>query len=244
MPPVPHTSAAVAEDHAALIVALDGGDLAGAERGRAEALVESCAGCAALRADLAAIRGAMASLPVPPRRRDFQLSPEDAARFRPTAWRRLLGWLVAPGSTVRPLATGLATLGVVGLLLTAGLPGLGGGATTLSTVGTPAEVPAPDGGGVEGYGAAASPEVQPAALPTAAPSAAGLAGTSGDAAASPAVPERNATTGATDQMAGKGIDEATATGSGPPLALILSGVLLAAGLALFVARGLALRRAD
>ncbi len=244
MPPVPHTSAALAEDHAALIVALDGGDLAGAERGRAEALVESCAGCAALRADLAAIRGAMASLPVPPRRRDFQLNPEDAARFRPTAWRRLLGWLAAPGSTVRPLATGLATLGVVGLLLTAGLPGLGGGATTLSTVGTPAEVPAPDGGGVEGYGAAASPEVQPAALPTAAPSAAGLAGTSGDAAASPAVPERNATTGATDQMAGKGIDEATATASGPPLALILSGVLLAAGLALFGARALALRRAD
>ncbi len=115
------------EDHATLIVALDGGDLAGAERGRAEALVESCAGCAALRADLTAIRGALVSLPVPPRRRDFQLSPEDASRLRPTAWRRLLGWLAAPGSTVRPLATGLATLGVVGLLLTVGLPGLGVG---------------------------------------------------------------------------------------------------------------------
>jgi hypothetical protein len=124
MSPAPHAPAAEAEDHAALVVALDAGDLAGTELAAAESLVASCGGCAALAGDLLAIRGAMTALPVPPRRRDYRLTAEDAARLRPSGWRRLIDWLAAPGSTVRPLATGLATLGVVGLLLTAGAPGM------------------------------------------------------------------------------------------------------------------------
>ena len=124
MPPAPHLPAAEAQDHAALIVALDAGDLAGAELTAAESLVASCGGCAALADDLVAIRGAMSALPTPARRRDYRLTAEDAARLRPSGWRRLLEWLAAPGSTVRPLATGLATLGVIGLLLTSGAPGM------------------------------------------------------------------------------------------------------------------------
>jgi len=207
--------------------------------------VESCAGCAALRADLTAIRGALVSLPVPPRRRDFQLSPEDASRLRPTAWRRLLGWLAAPGSTVRPLATGLATLGVVGLLLTVGLPGLGGGAARDHREhGQPRRPRSRRRTAAESRATGPQPRPSPAGSPPERGSQRGRpAGTSGDGAAlaGPSF-ERNATTGATDQMAGKGIDAATATGSGPPLALILSGVLLAGGLILFGARALALRR--
>jgi len=124
MPPAPHLPAAEAQDHAALIVALDAGDLAGTELTAAESLVASCGGCAALADDLVAIRGAMSALPAPARRRDYRLTAEDAARLRPSGWRRLLEWLAAPGSTVRPLATGIATLGVIGLLLTSGAPGM------------------------------------------------------------------------------------------------------------------------
>ena len=124
MPPAPHLPAAEAQDHAALIAALDAGDLAGAELTAAESLVASCGGCAALADDLVAIRGAMSALPTPARRRDYRLTNEDAARLRPSGRRRLVEWLAAPGSTVRPLATGLATLGVIGLLLTSGAPGM------------------------------------------------------------------------------------------------------------------------
>ncbi len=142
MPLAPHSPAAEAQDHAALIVALDAGDLAGAELLAAEALATSCAGCAALLHDLAAIRVAMAALPVPPRRRDYRLTTEDAARLRPSGLRRLLEWLAAPGSAVRPLATGLATLGVVGLLLTSGLSGVLSGFGSAGAAPAPALAPA------------------------------------------------------------------------------------------------------
>jgi hypothetical protein len=141
MPPAPHLPAAEAQDHAALIAALDAGDLAGAELTAAESLVASCGGCAALADDLVAIRGAISALPTPARRRDYRLTAEDAARLRPSGWRRLLEWLAAPGSTVRPLATGLATLGVIGLLLTSGAPGMLSG---LGSAGA-APVVAPEG---------------------------------------------------------------------------------------------------
>ena len=56
MPPAPHLPATDAADHAARIVALDAGDLAGPELTAAESLVASCGGCAALADDLLAIR--------------------------------------------------------------------------------------------------------------------------------------------------------------------------------------------
>ena len=252
MPLAPHTPAAEAADHAELIVALDAGDLAGPDLDRARALSASCAGCAALVVDLAAIRGALPALPVPPRRRDYRLTDEDAARFRPTGWRRALGWLAAPGSTVRPLATGLATLGVVGLLLTAGLPGFGGGAAMAPVDTERVEAPAA-GGAAQGdeytmTGPAPAPTGAPAPVSTAAPApgASGAPDGAGPAVAAPGEPspdasaERNVTAGAPDDAGDAKLGEtAAATGDGLPVGLLVSLALLASGIALFVARALA-----
>ena len=261
MLPVPHTPSAEAPEHAALLVALDAGDLDGAELRRAEALATSCAGCADLLRDLAAIRVALPAVPVPSRRRDYRLTPEDAARLRPSGWRRALAWLAAPGSTVRPLATGLAALGVVGILLTAGLPGFGaGGVAVLSTAGAPmVGQPAEDAGtGTRSQDGNYAPEAAPSGVPAAAatpeptvlPShapdevpGAGLAGE-----ASPPVPaasgERNGVGSSPDDFGGPGkaAPTAIAEGGGPSLPLVLSVVLLAVGLGLLAARALALRR--
>ena len=271
MPPAPHSPIAEAQDHAALIVALDAGDLAGAERLAAESLAASCAGCAALADDLAAIRGAMTALPVVPRRRDYRLTTEDAARLRPTGWRRLLEWLGAPGSAVRPLATGLATLGVVGLLLTAGLPGLSGlggaGAASPATApersvaGTVAPGESRDGewrspyaptaaasGAPEqapGLAATAAPAPMPtsasAPMPTAAPSG-DEALVAGEAATAEPATDR---AGATGMSAGGPANEkAVGPDAAPtvPLPALVSLVLLATGLALLAGRVVARRR--
>ncbi len=242
MPLVPHTPPAEAEAHASLIVALDAGDLDGAELERAEVLPAACAGCAALRDDLAAIRGAMTSLPAPARRRDFRLTDADAARLRPSVWRRLLGWLAAPGSSVRPLATGLATLGVVGLLLTAGLPGIGGGAAMLTNTETSVDGA---GGGPDEQNAervdelrSLGPEgsaVAPAEAP--APGLAGEASPTGDPEREGAAPD------AQPYAVDATVADNAATGDpGPPAPVVLSLVLLAAGLGLLLARAIALRR--
>jgi hypothetical protein len=268
MPPALHSPAAEAQDHAARIVALDAGDLAGAELTAAESLVGSCGGCAALADDLLAIRGAMTALPVLPRRRDYRLTAEDAARLRPSGWRRLIDWLAAPGSTVRPLATGLATLGVVGLLLTSGVPGMfsgfgsagaapvaapagpvedaaggGSGATELQgTYAPPAASGAPDvfESGVPGLAATAAP----APLPAATPSGDEAAGVTGEASTAEPPVDRAAATGASGTTNGDA-ESAKAgrdAGSSVPLPVVASLALLVAGLALFAGRALARRR--
>lgn len=271
MPPAPHTPIAEAEDHAAHMVALDAGDLAGAELLAAESLAASCAGCAALVHDLAAIRGAMTALPVPLRRRDYRLTAEDAARLRPSGWRRLLEWLAAPGSTVRPLATGLATLGVVGLLLTSGLPGLlsgfGGGAS--SPLMAPAESPidnaAPRDSGDEqvqgtfgpaaastgapgndpGAPATAAPALAstaaPAPAPTAAPSG-GQGGLAGEAATAEPTVERVGATRPSDGGAESGKAAGRDAASTVPLPALVSLALLVVGLSLLLGRIVARRR--
>src|SRR5450759_2403251 len=132
-----HTPAAAAVEHAALIAALDAGDLAGIERDRAATLVGTCAGCASLLADLSVLRAATAALPAVPRTRDYRLTDADVARLRPSAWGRLVGWLGAPRSKVRPLAGGLAALGIAGLLLSTTPGFFGQAAMTLSTTGAP-----------------------------------------------------------------------------------------------------------
>jgi hypothetical protein len=199
MPPAPHTLTVEAQDHAALIVALDAGDLAGRELRAAESLAASCTGCAALLHDLATIRGAMTALPAPARRRDYRLTAEDAARLRPSGWRRLLEWLAAPGSTVRPLATGLATLGVAGLLLTASMPGLlsGFGGAASAPVMAPA-VPAGSPNDNAGPGGSGDAKYQGASVPPAAPSGAygmgpGTVPTTGPALMATAAPAPAAT---------------------------------------------------
>jgi hypothetical protein len=271
MPPIPHTPDAEASAHAERIVALDAGDLAGRELQAAETLVRSCAGCAALAGDLAAIRDSMSALPVPIRRRDYRLTAEDAARLRPSAWRRVIEWLAAPGSSVRPLATGLATLGIVGLLLTSvpgGLSGFGGGAAPIMAPAPEAQgdSAAPAGAGTMELGgtsappaasgspdATAAPAGDPALAATAAPAAlpagtppADEAAVAGEAASGDPTADRNALTAPADGSAdevGDNAKMADADATSPvPLAALVSLTLLVAGLALLTGRAIARRR--
>jgi len=261
MPPAPHSPAAEAEHHAVLIAALEAGDLAGAELTAAESLAASCAGCATLLLDLATIRGAMTDLPVPARRRDYRLSVEDAAHLRPSGWRRLVEWLAAPRSTVRPLATGLATLGVVGLLLTSGLPGsLSGfgsaGSSSAMAPDAPVDSAAPAGAGsMELQGTYAPPAATavpegdaglaataaPAPLPAGSPSG-DEAGVAGEAASGEPTVDRSASIGASDGDAENAKTTGRDAASAVPLPALASLALLAAGLALLGGRLIARRR--
>lgn len=238
-----------ADEHALLIVALQAGDLAATERTRAETLRASCPACASLFADLEVLRIATRALPAPRRTRDFRLSDEDAARLRSRGWRRVLDWLVAPRSTVRPLATGLATLGVAGLLV-ASMPGFLGsfGSAGAAPVTAPEMTRVTDQG-VGSPGATAAPALGPwtntdgtGKLATQAPG--GFGGLSGPAT-SEAVPapttagDRNAAEDLTGTRRG-----ALSTYAGPSVAAVVSLGLLAAGIGLFVARWAARRLSD
>ncbi len=85
----------------------------------APSTVHTCLACGALHRDLLSIRAALRMAWTPRRPRDLLLTTVDAARLRPTPWRRLFG---AIGSTrdavTRPLAVGLTGLGIVGVLMT------------------------------------------------------------------------------------------------------------------------------
>src|SRR4051812_11089837 len=122
-----------------LIAALAANDLDGGERREAETLVVECQSCADLLADLRAIAAATTALPpvaMPPAF-DFRLTEADAQRVGARGWRRVLQELAGRRfSFTRPLAVGLTTLGLIGVI-SASLPGgIGGGtATVLSTVG-------------------------------------------------------------------------------------------------------------
>jgi hypothetical protein len=90
-----------------------------------------CPDCLALHADLVLLAAALPASAVPARPRDYTLSAAEAARLRPAGWRR---WLAAIGTSrdafSRPLAIGLTTLGLAGLLV-ASVPGaLPSGAAT------------------------------------------------------------------------------------------------------------------
>ena len=67
--------------------------LTATERAAAEALVAGCSLCAQLHADLVALGAAARAMPTPARPRDYVLTPADAARLRPTGWRRVVGGL-------------------------------------------------------------------------------------------------------------------------------------------------------
>ena len=106
-----------------LVAALAADDLERDVRAEAESLVRSCTDCALLLADLRSIASATHALPPVPRSRDFRITAADAARLRPAGWRALLDAIGgARAAFSRPLAVGLTTLGLVGILATA-IPG-------------------------------------------------------------------------------------------------------------------------
>src|SRR6185437_8330418 len=87
--------------------------------------------------------------PIAAPRRDFRLSPEQAASLRRTGWRRLVPSIPLRTATTRRLGVGLATIGMAGLLIGNVSFSLGSAAS--------APVAAPVGGGYEqGPQAAAS----------------------------------------------------------------------------------------
>jgi hypothetical protein len=121
-----------------LVASLVDHSLPASERDAAQHMVDTCRRCAELHTDLLALRQATRTLPTPPRPRDYRLSAADAERLRPAGIRR---WIVAFGSPrdaiTRPLAIGLTTLGIVGLLVS-GAPLLSFGSASSSASGGPA----------------------------------------------------------------------------------------------------------
>ena len=155
------------------------------DRAKAEAQVAACRDCAALHADLVMLTAAIPTAAIPARPRDFTLSPADVERLRPRGLRRLIGLIGSSNDAfTRPLALGLTTLGIVGLLV-ASLPGAlsgfgsAGAAPVLSTVGSAV------GESTSGAQAAASAAPSAAAAPAAAGSGGGIAAAPAPSGAAP-----------------------------------------------------------
>lgn len=95
-----------------------GAALTAGERATAQAQVDGCAACAEIERDLTAIAASIRIAAAPSRPRDFRLTAGDAERLRPRGWRRFLTSLGSARDGVsRPLALGLTTLGLVGVLV-------------------------------------------------------------------------------------------------------------------------------
>lgn len=191
-----------------LVASLADHSIAPAERAAAEALVASCDDCATLHADLLLLRAATLAMPTPSRPRDFSLSRADETRLRSGGWRRFFATLGSPRDAFsRPLAVGLTTLGLAGLLIAtvpSVLTGYGGGtsssAEVLSTVGAPipdASTDVDTAGSGDGV-AAASPAM--AAAASAAPQSVGMVPGSGPVS-SPGAEASGTRTALTDQAA-------------------------------------------
>ncbi len=156
MPHVREVGATPHDDHDAMLVAaLAAGDLAGTERDAAIALIGACAECASLHDDLQAIARATAKLPppLPMPDRDFRISAQQAGRLRRGGWRRLLPTALGQATFTRPLGVGLATFGLIGLVVTNVSIGLSMGSAAS----------APEAYSTGGGGAAAAPADQNAA---------------------------------------------------------------------------------
>jgi hypothetical protein len=102
--------------------------------GRLGPVLQFCDPCGQLYADLLALTASIAHVATPARPRDFTLRADDAHRLRPGRWRT---WWQSLGSArdavTRPLAIGLTTLGLAGLLLTAAptlIPAMGSAAAS------------------------------------------------------------------------------------------------------------------
>jgi hypothetical protein len=268
MPAVVHTR----PDHdETLIARLAAADLSGGELAEAQELVATCPACAELHADVRSIMAATAVLPAPQRTRDFQLTEADAARLRATGWRRLLGRFGDPRlAFTRPLATGLVTLGIAGLVL-AGAPSLlrsasatgalapvPGGASQTELSGQPmtdksgAASSAPATAFAVGAASPAAstaaqaptpPSSEPTKAPEPAPTPAGTAGTPPDLTmgAASAAPATDHLP--PDNVPGAKIIDVTAPAEGPSPLLVASVALLVVGIGLFLIRWVARRPA-
>lgn len=217
----PATPTAHAAHDQTLIAALAARDhgLEPAAHAQATSLVASCGACTELYADLVAVATAVPSAAIPARPRSYTLTVADAARLRPAGWRRFFRSIGSARDGITfPLAMGLTTLGIAGLLV-ATLPTLSGGAgaapTTLSAVGAAL----PQAAGEETLSIGAETDQNPDEI-------GGIFYGSGeDAAASPGA--RNVTPAAPETAPIR--EDAT----GVSVLLVLAGTLLIIGLGLF-----------
>ena len=216
-------------------------DLSPAERTRAEALLETCGSCSNLFAELAIVSAAIPTAATPPRSRDFTLTPADAARLRPRGLRRLLAGIVSARDDITfPLAMGLTTMGIAGLLLAtvpAMLPFGAAGPTSLSPVGAPAV--GAGGAAPDASSAAAAASEGPVAAESSelfAASGAPPADTSGEGAFTGDDGEPTAIAQRQDGQDMLGNASVPDDRAGRSAFLILAATLLLAGLGLFVLR--------
>lgn len=243
MPDPKHPAASA--DHAAhdLLLVAEAAD----RGGRLPHGLADCQECATLHDDLLAIAAATGTAATPSRPRDFALTETDAQRLRAPAWRRWLSGIGTPRDTLtRPLAIGLTTLGLAGLLmatLPATFPGLGSSASqeTLSAVGGP----------VGGAAAASAAPAAPSMAPLEAPAAEGapeVAGAAPSEVAAPATDQQQLASGrdtsggqedaqrssTTDAEAQTDPGLAITAESGPPSPLlVIAAACLLVGLGLF-----------
>ncbi len=236
-------------DHAThdpeLIAAYAAGDATGPALTDASELVAGCADCAALHRDLRAIAVALPALPAPVRPRDFRLTPEQAASLAPSGWRGVLAAFASPRFRLAaPLGTGLAAIGLAGLLLgTPGsvLPAGGAGSAAEAATGA-AGAPTVAGDAAAGAGpAAAAPVIESSSSSSALPApsaaaseaaalaplavpapAAGVSSPPASMAASSSLPDRAYAAGAAPSDSA-GRNALTANGQAPSASIPTSG---------------------
>lgn len=86
---------------------------------RLPANVASCPQCGGLHRDLLAIQTALRHAWTPRRHREMQITTTDAARLRGSPWRRFIDVIGSSRDVVtRPLAVGLTSLGIAGVVMT------------------------------------------------------------------------------------------------------------------------------
>ncbi len=236
-----------APDHATHEPVLIAGHLDGTLDPTDLALVDrwlaGCGTCATLRDDMAALVAATRTMPTPARPRDFSLSHEDARRARSSGWRRFMTAFGSPRDTFsRPLAVGLTTLGIAGLVV-ANIP-----TAMLSTTGAASSLEMTQG--------SAAPAYQEGAPAAAGPSdgidmAGGEPGivTTGEGAARASDAAGAGNTKSTDPEVRDISDSLTQadpdpTSDGSRWLVVVSGALLVVGLTLVMLRWRARRLGD
>jgi hypothetical protein len=247
--PVSTPASAHATHDPALVAALAArpADLTDAQRATARDLVAACGDCSDLLADLVALQVSLPTTATPTRPRDFRLTQVDAERLRAGGWRRVLGFFgSARDSVTRPLAIGLTTLGLVGLMV-AMLPSVMiGGGTAAAPTSMEAAAPERAGGAAQAASAAPAASSDAAAAP---PSASGAEGFATDRVTVQGAPEAS-TLGQEGTFSGA--EDADAEGqrdvaaeamaairddtSGLSVLFVVAGVMLIAGLGLFLLR--------
>lgn len=182
--PAPDTASHAQHDPALLAALIDrdaAEALAPVELAAAREQVDRCVPCATIHRDLLDLTAGLVAATTLTRPRDFRLTAADATRLRPRGWRRFLSTVgSARDGLSRPLAIGLTTLGLVGVLVGSvpgGLPFGGASASggtdqqareAASAAPAPASNAAPaaapgtdDGGTFQGAGEAFGPTAAP-----------------------------------------------------------------------------------